>query len=164
MNTNTEALPQVETSALEAARVAPAATIVPEHFAEHTEAFGHAMMDLMTTPVADVGKPEIFNQRLDEVSHSLDLIYQDANSSMKSLNIAAEEAFRRQYELGLHLMQDLAVVKSPAEAIHLQFNFLAAQAELFMEQSKEMQRQFTSIFFAHKPAARLEGIENRGDK
>jgi hypothetical protein len=156
MNTNSEALPLVET--------APAASFIPEKLAEHTEAFGHAMMDLITTPVAGVGKPEVFNQRLDEVSHSLDLIYQNANSSMQTLNIAAEEAFRRQYELGLHLMQDLAVVKSPAEAFHLQFNFLAAQAELFMEQSKEMQRQFTSMFSAHKPGARANGPENRGDK
>jgi hypothetical protein len=162
MNTNNEAL--ADTAAIGAARVAPAASIVPEKLAEHTEAFGHAMMDLMTTPVAGVGKPDVFNQRLDEVSHSLDLIYQDANSSMQSLNIAAEEAFRRQYELGLHLMQDLAVVKSPVEALHLQFNFLAAQAELFVEQSKEMQRQFSNMFFAFKAGGRADGPEASGDK
>ncbi len=153
MTMDKEESPLVVTSAMEAAQMAPPVTIVPEKLAEHTEAFGHAMFDLMAAPVASGGKPEVFNQRLDEVSHSLDLIYQDANTSMQSLNIAAEEAFRRHYELGLHLLQDLAVVKGPAEALRLQFNFFSAQAELFAEQSREMQRQFATIFHAPKLGA-----------
>jgi hypothetical protein len=121
-------------------------SIVPEKLAEHTEAFSHAMFDLMTPAAANPKEAvEVFGHRLEEVTHSLDLLYQDANSSMTSLSHAAEEAFRRHYELGLHFLQDLAVAKGPAEAMSLQYAFLTAQSELLVEQTKEMQRQFVQI-------------------
>jgi hypothetical protein len=130
------------------------ASIVPEKLAEHTEALSHAMMGLMVPQAADPKEAaEAFSHRLGDVSHSLELIYQDANDSMTSLSHATEEAFRRHYELGLHFLQDLAVAKGPAEAVRLQFSFLAAQSELLVEQSKELQRQFAQMLHPPKTKA-----------
>jgi hypothetical protein len=146
--------------------VAPAVSILPEKLAEHTEALSHAMMGLMAAPPAADPKEaaEAFSHRLGEVSHSLDLLYQDANSSVQSLGHVASEAFRRQYELGLHFLQDLAVAKGPAEAVRLQFGFFSAQAELLVEQSKELQRQFAQVLLSSnaKMAAPVAGEPEKG--
>jgi hypothetical protein len=158
MQLENEPLPQAVTSSPGGEpAIAPAVSIVPEKLAEHTEALGHAMMELMVPPAADPREAvEAFSHRLGDVSQSLELIYQDANDSMHSLSHAAEEAFRRHYELGLHLLQDLAVAKGPAEAVRLQFAFLSAQSELFVEQSKELQRHFAQILLPPKAKTAAE--------
>ena len=123
-------------------------SILPEKPAEPTPA-----IELLPPPAASAGEAlEVFNPRLDNVTRPVDLMYQGANSSVQSLNVAAGEAFRRQFELGLHFWEDLTVARGPADVLSLQARFLSAQAELFAEQSREIQRQFVHVFLA--PVAR----------
>ncbi len=115
MNTEEGALPLDETSSAEATDVAPHVSIIPEKLAEHTGAFGHAMIDLIT-PSAEEPKEAAaaFGHRLENVVHSLDQIYHDANEFFQSVNHVAEEAFRRHYELGMHFFEDLAQCGTPS--------------------------------------------------
>jgi hypothetical protein len=142
---NKDALPIAVTSSAGASAVAPTVSILPQLEAP-AQASEHVTIELSPLPANASETVEFFSHRLGEVTHSLDRMYQDANTSVQSLNNAAGEAFRRQYELGVHFWEDLAVAKGPAEVLRLQVRFLSAQAELFTEQSKELQRQFAHMF------------------
>jgi hypothetical protein len=142
-----ETLPVAVTSSPGAAEVEPAVTILPEAPEETTQAAGQVALGLFQ-PVGAGEAVEAFTQKFGAVTHSLDRMYQGANTSMQSLNFAAGEAFRRHYELGVHFCEDLAVARTPVEVVRLQAKYLSAQAELFVEQSKEFQRQFAQMFLA----------------
>jgi hypothetical protein len=133
--------PQALMSSSDGLDVSSPLQIVPEKLAEHTEAFGQAVMQLVA-PAAPNEAVEVFGHRLEKVADSLGQIYQDANSSALSIQQAADEAFRRHYELGMHFVEELVHVRTPDEFIKLQVNFFSAQFELIAEQSREMQRQF----------------------
>jgi hypothetical protein len=130
--------------------------IVPEKFAEHTEALGEAVMQLVA-PAAPNEAVELFGHRLEKVGDSPGQIYQDANSSALSIHQAADEAFRRYYELGMHFVEDLVLARSPDEIIKLQVNFFSAQFELLAEQSREMQRQFARTYLS--PLAKIRALD-----
>ncbi len=99
-------LPLVVSASGGAAGVSPRFSILPEKLAEHTEEFGQAVMKLMA-PVAEPNEAAgDLGHRLEDVSRSLEHIYQDANSSAQSLNHAAGEAFRQHYELGMHFLKN----------------------------------------------------------
>lgn len=122
--------------------------IVPEKFAEHTEAFlGEAVIQLVA-PASSNEAVEVFGHRLEKVADFLGQICQDANSSVLSIHQAADEAFRRYYELGMHFVEDLVLPRSPDEIIKLQVNFFSAQFELLAEQSRDMQREFARTYLA----------------
>jgi hypothetical protein len=159
MNIEAGTAPFAGTSSAEAAGVSAPVSIIPEKLAEHTGAFGQAIVELIT-PTAEEPKEAAvaFGHRLDNVVHSLDQIYHDANESFQSVNHVAEEAFRRHYELGMHFFEDLAHVRNPIEALKLQFNFFQAQFSLLTEQAKEMQQQFAGLYHAPKTAA-IQGLE-----
>jgi hypothetical protein len=152
MTSDAGVLPQAVTSFSDATDVPSPLQIVPEKFAEHTEAFGEAVMQLVA-PAAPNEAVEVFGHRLEKVADSLGQIYQDANSSALSIHQAADEAFRRYYELGMHFVEELVHVRSPDEVIKLQVNFFSAQFELMAEQSREMQRQFARTYLA--PLAKI---------
>lgn len=145
MTSDAGVLPQMSSS--DGSDVSSPLQIVPEKLAEHTEAFGQAVMQLVA-PAAPNEAVEVFGHRLEKVADSLGQIYQDANSSALSMQQAADEAFRRHYELGMHFFEDLVHVRSPDEFIKLQVNFFSAQLELLAEQSREMQRQFAKTCLA----------------
>jgi len=144
-------LPQAETFSGDDAGVSKPLQIVPEKLAGHTEAFGAAMMQLVA-PAAPNEAAEVFGHRLEKVAHSIGQIYQDANSSAQSFHQAADEAFRRHFELGMHFVEELVQVRGPDEVLKLQLSFFSAQFELLTEQSREMQRQFAKTYLA--PLAR----------
>ncbi len=129
----------------------PAFSVIPEKLPEHTEALGQAVLELMT-PVEPGEAAKVFGRRIDRVVQSLGQISQDASSSAQSINHAAEEVFRRHFELGMHFLEDLVMARHPAEVLRLQLNFVSAQFELFAEQTREMQSHFARTFFA--PAAK----------
>ncbi len=137
--------------------------VIPEKLAEHTGALQHAMIELMAPPAPEPKEAAAaFGHRLENVVHSLDQIYQDANTSFQSVNHVAEEAFRRHYELGMHFLEDLAVVRNPVDALKLQFNFFSAQFGLLAEQAKEMQQQFSGLYLAAQtPAIKKLEAEKR---
>jgi hypothetical protein len=147
MTSDAGVLPQAVTSSSFATDLPSPLQIVPEKFAEHTEALGEAVMQLVA-PAAPNEAVEVFGHRLEKVADSLGQIYQDANSSALSMHQAADEAFRRHYELGMHFVEELVHVRSPDELIKLQVNFFSAQFELMAEQSREMQRQFAKTYLA----------------
>jgi len=151
-------LPQAVTFSRDATDVPSPLQIVPEKFAEHTEALGEAVMQLVA-PAAPNEAVEVFGHRLEKVADSLGQIYQDANSSALSIHQAADEAFRRYSELGMHFVEDLVLARSPDEIIKLQVNFFSAQFELLAEQSREMQRQFAKTYLA--PLAKFGALDAR---
>jgi hypothetical protein len=129
--------------------------------AEHTEALGATMMQLVA-PAAPNEAAEVFGHRLEKVAHSIGHIYQDANSSAQSFHQAADEAFRRHFELGMHFVEELVQVRSPDEVLKLQLSFFSAQFELLTEQSREMQRQFAKTYLA--PLARSGAPDSAATK
>lgn len=143
METDKTVLP-LPNSAGGASGVSPAFSIMPEKLAEHTEAFEHALIDLIAPPVGDFnGNVEAFNHRMENVAHSVEALYQDTNTSLQSMNVAAGEIFRQQYEIGMRFLEDLVVARTPVEVMNLQVDFFKAQFELFTAQAKEVQAQFT---------------------
>ena len=159
MTSDAGVLSEAVTSSSDATDVPSPLQIVPEKFAEHTEALGQAVMQLVV-PAAPNEAAQVFGQRLEKVADSLGQIYQDANSSAQSFHQAADEAFRRYYELGMHFVEELVLARSPEEVIKLQLNFFSAQFELLAEQSREMQRQFAKTYLA--PLAKVGAPDGAG--
>jgi hypothetical protein len=144
METNDTVLPHAN-SAAGASGVSPAFSILPEKLAEHTVEFEHALIDLIAPPVGvgDFnGNVEAFNHRIENVAHSVEALYQDTNTSIQSMNVAATEIFRQQYEIGMRFLEDLVVARTPVEVMNLQVEFFKAQFDLFTAQAKEVQGQF----------------------
>ncbi len=113
-------------------------------------------MQLIAAPVGGQDQnADSIGHRLEDVSHSLDQIYQDANDSAQSINFAASEVFRQHFELGMHFFEALAVARGPLEVLNLQFNFFSAQFGLLAEQSKELQHGIAKTYLL--PAARAFG-------
>jgi|SRR5208337_231015 len=106
MSSDTGVLPHAGTFSGDDAGVSKPLQIVPRKLAEHTEAFGEAMMQLVA-PAAPNEAAEVFGHRLEKVANSIGQIYQDTNSSAQSFHQAADEAFRRHFELGMHFMEEL---------------------------------------------------------
>ena len=142
------------------ADVSPSLPIVPEKPAGHMEALGEAVMQFAVAARGAAG--DVFGQQFDKVAQSLERIYRDANSSAQSIQQAADEAFRRQFELGMHFVENLVLARSPAEAFKLQLDYFAAQFEFVAEQSKEMQSQFARAFLA--PLAKSGAADTDGRK
>ena len=157
--TSDEAVPAEAVTS--AADVSPSLPIVPEKPADHTEALGEAVMQF-AVPAAPGAAAAVFGQRFEKVAQSLGQIYRDANSSAQSIQRAADEAFRRQFELGMHFVEDLVLARSPAEVLKLQLAYFAAQFEFVAEQSKEMQSQFARAFLA--PLAKSGAADTDGHK
>jgi hypothetical protein len=115
--------------------------------AEYTIELGEAMVQFVA-PTAPNAAAEAFGHRFEKVAHSLEQIYQDANSSAQSIYQVADEGFRRHFELGMHFIEELVLAKAPAAVPQLQLSFFSAQFELFAEQAREMQRQFARTYLA----------------
>ena len=156
--TSDEAVPTEAVTS--AADVSPLLPIVPEKPAEHMEALGEAVMQFAVAARGAAG--DVFGQRFEKVAQSLGRIYRDANSSAQSIQQAADEAFRRQFELGMHFVENLVLARSPAEVLKLQLDYFAAQFEFVAEQSKEMQSQFARAFLA--PLAKSGASDTDGRK
>jgi len=157
--TSDEAVPTEAVTS--AADVSPLLPIVPEKPAEHMEALGEAVMQF-AVPAAPGAVGDLFGQQFEKVAQSLGQIYRDANSSAQSIQQAADEAFRRQFELGMHFVENLVLARSPAEVLKLQLDYFAAQFEFIAEQSKEMQSQFARAFLA--PLAKSGAADTDGRK
>ena len=130
-----------------AADVSPSLPIASEKPAEHTEALGEAVMQF-AVPATPRAAADVFGQRFEKVA--------------QSLQQAADEAFRKQFELGMHFVEDLVLARSPAEVLKLQLAYFAAQFEFVAEQSKEMQSQFARAFLA--PLAKSGAADTDGHK
>jgi hypothetical protein len=161
MSSDADALSEAVTSPSDAAGVSEPLQIVPEKFAEHAEELGEAMIQL-AAPAAPNEAAAVFGQRLEKVAHSLGRVCNDANSSAQSLQQAADEGFRRHFELGMHFIEDLVLARTPSEILELQLSFFTAQFELFAEQAREMQRQFARTYLA--PFAKSGVSETDGFK
>jgi hypothetical protein len=132
-------------------------SVLPEKWAEQTEALGQAMIQLMAAPSGEQKKAaKMVTQRIAE---SIGQIYNDANSSAQSLNAVMAEAVRLNIEQAMRFLEDFANAKGPADAIGLQFGFLDAQARLFAYQSQVLQRELVKLFLPHgaKPGQRSGG-------
>ena len=123
-------------------------SILPEQLAEQTEALGQAVIHLIASPPAEQREAAVIvTGRLEQIAHSFDRIYREANDSAQSLNAAIGEAFRRNMEQALQFADGLANAKGPAEALDLQFGYFAAQVQLFAEETSAIQREFAKVFF-----------------
>lgn len=148
MSFDTDRLPQAVTSSSDAAADAShSLQIVPEKLAEHTIELGEAMVQFVT-PTAPNEAAEALGHRLEKVAHSLGRIYQDANSSAQSIYQVADEGLRRHSELGMHFIEEFVLARTPAEVLQLQLSFFSAELDLFAEQTREMQRQFSRTYLA----------------
>jgi hypothetical protein len=143
--TSDEAVPTEAVTS--AADVSPSLPIGLQKPAEHMEALGEAVMQF-AVPAARRAAVDVFGQRFEKVA--------------QSLQQAADEAFRKQFELGMHFVEDLVLARSPAEVLKLQLAYFAAQFEFVAEQSKEMQSQFARAFLA--PLAKSGAADKDGRK
>jgi hypothetical protein len=140
--TSDEAVPTEAVTS--AADVSPSLPIGLQKPAEHMEALGEAVMQF-AVPAARRAAADVFGQRF-----------------AQSLQQAADEAFRKQFELGMRFVEDLVLARSPAEVLKLQLAYFAAQFEFVAEQSKEMQSQFARAFLA--PLAKSGAADKDGRK
>jgi hypothetical protein len=140
--TSDEAVPTEAVTS--AADVSPSLPIGLQKPAEHMEALGEAVMQF-AVPAARRAAADVFGQRF-----------------AQSLQQAADEAFRKQFELGMRFVEDLVLARSPAEVLKLQLAYFAAQFEFVAEQSKEMQSQFARAFLA--PLAKSGAADMDGRK
>jgi len=148
MSSDTDGLTQaVASSSDTAADASHSLQIVPEKLAEHTIELGEAPVQF-AAPTAPNEAAEAFGHRLEKLAHSLEQIYQDANSSAQSIYQVADEGFRRHFELGRHFIEELVLARTPAEILQLQLSFFSAQLRLFAEKTREMQRQFARTYLA----------------
>ncbi len=128
-------------------------SILPEKLAEQTEALSQAVIQLIASaPVEQQKAAQMLGGRLEDMAHSFDRMYQDANHSAQSLNAAFGEVFRRNMEHALRFVDDLAQVREPSEAFTLQFGYFTAQFQLWAQETSVIQREFAKVFFGGQAA------------
>jgi len=152
MNSDKRIFPVAMAASPGSSAVSAPFSVLPEQWAEQTGALGHAMMQLFAVPAEGQRKAaEDLTSRLEGMASSLEQVYQDANNSVQSVNVAVVETARLTLEQTLQFCHELAVANGPADAIRIQLGFLQSQAQLFSQQVKAIQREVSRLLMSYGP-------------
>ena len=152
MDSGKTVLPLAMTVSSGSSGVSAPFSVLPEQWAGQTGALGHAMMQLFCFPTGGQRQAaEALTARLEGVTHSMEQIFQGANSPAQSANVAVAEAARTSIEQALQFCQDLAGASGPADAIGIQLAYLQSQAKLFAQQVQAIQREVSRLLVSYGP-------------